>query len=119
MLTGALLPGLAGTVFLPASASSVRRRLMLRSAIRLVGIERQRGLVVLAGRGQLALLPERLGQAVLGLAVGAHLQQPLVDPGRLFPLRGGRRVDGLLDQLALQTGGGEGVRRARCLRSGC
>ena len=37
MLTGALLPGLAGTVFLPASARSVRRRLMLRSAMRLVG----------------------------------------------------------------------------------
>ena len=37
MLTGALLPSWAGTVFSPAATSSILSRSMLRSAIRLVG----------------------------------------------------------------------------------
>ena len=40
-------------------------------------------------RRELAQLPERLGQAVLGLGVGAQLEQAAVGLGRLGPLGGG------------------------------
>ena len=50
-------------------------------------VERERGLVVLARRAELAELPERLGQAVLRLGVGAELEQLAVRGRRLGPLR--------------------------------
>ena len=64
-------------------------------------IERERGLVVLAGGAELAQLPERLGEAVLGLGVGPELEQPAVRRGGLGPLGGRRLGDRLVGQLAL------------------
>ena len=76
---------------------------MLRSAMRFVGIERERGLVVLAGLAEEAELPERLGEAVLRLRVRAELQQLAVRRRGIRPLGGGRLGDGLLGQLTLGT----------------
>ena len=64
-------------------------------------IERERGLVVLAGGAELAQLPERLGQAVLGLGVGPELEQPAVGGRGLGPLGGRRLGDRLVGQLPL------------------
>ena len=55
-------------------------------------VEREGLLVVLARGAELALLPERLGEAVLGLGVGAELEQAAVGLGRVGPLR--RRLPG-------------------------
>ncbi len=67
------------------------------------GVELERPHVVLARRAQLALLPERLGQAVLRLRVGAELDEAPVGLGGIGPA-GRRRVrDGLLGELALQA----------------
>ena len=66
-------------------------------------IEGERRLVVLARRAELAQLPERLGQAVLGLRVRAELEQPLVRLRRLGPLGRRRLGDRLVRQLALQA----------------
>ena len=67
-------------------------------------VERERLLVVLARRAELAQLPQRLGQPVLGLGVRPQLEQPLVRLGGLGPVGGGRLRDRLLDQLALEAG---------------
>ena len=75
-------------------------------------VERERRLVVLAGRAELALLPERLREAVLGLGVGPELEQPLVRLGRLGPLGRRRLGDRLVGQLPLQAGLVDGARSA-------
>ena len=67
-------------------------------------VERERGLVVLACRAELAELPEGLGKAVLGLGVGPQLEELLVRLGRVGPLRVRSLGDGLLGQLALLAG---------------
>ena len=69
----------------------------LRDPVRRV--EGERGLVVLARRAELAELPERLGEPVLGLRLGAHLEQPPVRVGGLGPLAGGGAGDRLLREL--------------------
>ena len=66
-------------------------------------VERERLLVVLARAGQLAQLPERLGEAVLGLGVGAELEEAPVGLGRVRPAGGGRVRDRLLGQLPLEA----------------
>ena len=75
-------------------------------------IEGQRRLVVLARLAELAELPERLRQAVLGLGVRAELEQPPVRLGRIGPLGRRRLGDRLVRQLALQPRLVDG---ARCL----
>ncbi len=77
---------------------------MLRSAMRLVGIEREGRLVVLARGGELTQLPERLGEAVLGLCVRPELEELAVRGRGIGPLGGGRLGDGLVGQLALRCG---------------
>ena len=67
-------------------------------------VEGEGGLVVLARRAQLAELPERLGEAVLGLGVGAELEELAVRRRGVGPLGGGGLGDGLLGQLALEAG---------------
>ena len=74
-------------------------------------VERERRLVVLAGRAELAELPERLGQPVLGLRVRAELEEPAVRRRGLGPLGGRRLGDGLVGQLALLAGQVDGARR--------
>jgi hypothetical protein len=69
------------------------------------GVQSQGDLVVLARLSELAELPQRLGQAVLGLGVGAHLQDLAVGVGRLRPAPVGRVRDRKLDQLALDPNG--------------
>ena len=64
-------------------------------------VERERLLVVLPGGAELAELPQRLREPVLGLGVGAELEEPPVGLGRVRPLRVGRLRDGLLGELAL------------------
>src|SRR5215213_313292 len=66
-------------------------------------IERERGLVMLAGGTQLAELPERLGEPVLRLGIGAELEQALVRLDGLSPLCCGRVSDRLIGELALQS----------------
>ncbi len=83
-------------------------------------VERERGLVVLAGGPELAELPERLGQAVLGLGVGPELEQPAVRRGGLGPLGGrrlGDRLVGQLPLLAVQVDGALGLWSRRRGRS--
>ena len=64
-------------------------------------VEGERGLVVLPGGPELTELPERLGQAVLGLGVGPELEQAPVRRGGLGPLGGRRLGDRLVGQLPL------------------
>ena len=64
-------------------------------------VERERRLVVLAGGAELTELPERLGQAVLGLGVGTELEEPAVRGRGLGPLGGRRLGDRLVGQLPL------------------
>ena len=76
-------------------------------------VEGERGLIVLARLGQHPQLPEGLGEAVLGLRVGAQLQQLAIRLGGLLPSGGRRLGDRLLGQLAL------GARQVdRALRGG-
>ena len=74
-------------------------------------VQRERRLVVLASGAELALLPERLGEAVLRLGVRAQLEQPLVRLGGLGPLGRRRLGDRLVGELALQAGLVDGARR--------
>ena len=104
MLTGALLPSWAGTVFSPAATQEHLEPVDVALGDPVRRVEREGGLVVLARRAELAELPERLGQPVLGLGVGAELEQPAVRLGGLGPLGGGRLGDRLLGQLALLAG---------------
>ena len=76
-------------------------------------VERERRLVVLAGRAELAQLPERLREAVLGLGVRPELEQLLVRLGRLGPLGGRRLGDRLVGQLPLHAGLVDGAVRLR------
>ena len=55
--------------------------------------QRERGLVVPARRAELTLLPEPLGQPVLGLGVRAELEQAAVRLRGVVPLAGGRMRD--------------------------
>ena len=61
-------------------------------------VEGERLLVVLAGPREVAQLPERLRQAVLGLGVGAVLQELAVRLGRLLPAGRGGAGDRLVGQ---------------------
>ena len=106
MLTGALLPSFAGTVFSPAAYEQHLEPVDVALGDAVGRVEGEGGLVVLARLGQHAQLPERLGEAVLGLGVGAELEQLAVGLGRLGPLGGGGLGDGLLGQLALRSGSG-------------
>ena len=72
---GPCCPPGAGTVFSPAATSSVLEPVDVALGDPVRRVERERRLVVLARRAELAQLPERLGQAVLGLGVGAELEQ--------------------------------------------
>ena len=72
-------------------------------------VEGERGLVVLAGGAELAELPERLGQAVLGLGVRAQLEQLAVRLGGLGPLGGRGLGDRLVGELALLAGQVDGA----------
>ena len=65
-------------------------------------IEREGGLVVLARLAEHAELPQRLGEAVLRLGIGAELQQLAIGLCGLIPLRGRRLGDRLLRELALR-----------------
>jgi hypothetical protein len=60
---------------------------------------------VLARGAQLAELPERLGEPVLGFRVGTELEQLAVRVGRLGPLAGGGQGRRLLRELALDARG--------------
>ena len=97
-------PPWAGTVFSPASTSSIAQPLDVALGDAVRRIEREGDLVVLAGLAELAQLPERLGQAVLGLGVGAELQDRAVGLGGLGPAGGRGLGDRLLGQLALEPG---------------
>ena len=72
-------------------------------------VDAQGRLVVLAGLGQLTLLPEGLGEAVLGGAIRTHLKDLLVRLGRSDPVGATRSIDGLVGKLALQAAGGDGA----------
>ena len=50
-------------------------------------VEREGGLIVLAGLAERAQLPERLGETVLRFGIRAELQQLAVGVGRVLPLR--------------------------------
>ena len=91
--------------------SSTKIDVPLRDPVR--RIERERGLVVLAGLAELTELPERLREPVLRLGVGAELEQPAVRLGCLRPL--GRRGlrNRLVDELSLEADLVDGGRRLR------
>ena len=123
MLTGALEPGLRRDGLLAGLDEQHLEPVDVALGDAVGRVERERLLVVLAGGAELAQLPQRLREPVLGLGVGAELEQPLVGLGRLRPLGGGRLRDGLLHQLALEAGlarRASGLRRrsrGRSLRS--
>jgi len=73
-------------------------------------VECERRLVVLPRGAELALLPERLGEPVLGIGLRAHLEQAAVGLGGVGPLAGGGLRDRLLGELALETRRGGGAR---------
>src|SRR5207248_768487 len=72
-------------------------------------VEGERLLVVLARGAELALLPEGLGEAILGLRVVAELEELPVRVGGGGPLAGRGLADRLLGELALQPGRGDGA----------
>ena len=103
MLTGALLPGLAGDGRVAGVDEERPQPVDVPLGDAVGRVERQRRLVVLARGAELAELPERLGEPVLGLDVRAHLEDAPVRLGGRGPIGGGRLGDGLLGQLALEA----------------
>ena len=65
------------------------------------GIQGERDLVVLASLAQFAELPEGLGQTILRLGVGSHLQDLAIGLDGFGPVAARRMSDGLLDKLSL------------------
>ena len=72
-------------------------------------VERQGRLVVLARGPELAQLPERLGEPVLGLGVRTELEELAVRRRGVGPLGRGGVGDGLVGQLALLAGQVDGA----------
>ena len=103
MLTGALLPCSAGDGLLAGVDEEHLEPVDVALGDPVGRVEGERRLVVLAGGAQLAQLPERLGEAVLGLGVGPELEEPPVRLGRVRPVRGRGLRDRLLGELALQA----------------
>ena len=76
-------------------------------------VEGERRLIVLAGRAELTLLPEGLGEPVLGIGLGAHLEKLAVRVGGIRPQPGRGLGDRLLGQLALDARCGSGAGGSR------